>query len=104
MRPELTFLSLIRKAGKIEAGEQPVLAALSGRRAVLLVYAADAARNTVHRAVRIAGENGIEAVQLACDKAALGRALGRPPLSLVAVTDSGMARTFLEKRGMTHGE
>ena len=46
MDPILSMIGICRKAGRIEAGEEPVDAAVRARDARLLLLAADAADNT----------------------------------------------------------
>ena len=55
--PILHLLGLAKKAGRLEAGEEPVGAACRARQAKLLLLAADAAPNTRRRAAHF-GEAG----------------------------------------------
>ena len=48
--PILHLLGLARKAGRLEAGEEPVGAACRARQARVILLAEDAAPNTVRRA------------------------------------------------------
>ena len=52
----LGLFGLAYRARKLDIGEQPVLRALSERRAKLIVIAADAAENTSHRVSVRAGD------------------------------------------------
>ena len=98
MNKELSFLSLARKAGRLESGEDPVIAALSSGKAKLLVYASDASPRTVKWAIRGAEEKGIPAMRLDHNKEALGSAIGRPPTAVAVITDKGMAEALIKRR------
>jgi len=99
MNRELSFLSLARKAGRLEYGEDPVSAALASGKAKLLVYASDASPRTVKWAARDAKERGIPSVCLDHTKEALGMAIGRPPTAVATITDKGMAESFARRYG-----
>lgn len=98
MGNDLSFISLARKAGRLEYGEEPVSAALASGKARLLAYASDSAPRTVKWSVRGAQERGIPAMRLDYTKEALGAAIGRPPTAVVVITDKGMAEALI-KRG-----
>jgi ribosomal protein L7Ae-like RNA K-turn-binding protein len=98
MGHELSFLSLARKANRLESGEDPVSAAMENGKAKLLVHAKDASPRTVKWAVRMAGERGIPVAPLNYSKEELGSAIGRPPTAIAVMTDTGMAKSFVAKR------
>ena len=52
--PILHLLGLAKKAGRLEAGEEPVGAACRARQAKLVLIADDAAANTCRRAAHLA--------------------------------------------------
>lgn len=91
----LGLLGLARKAGKLEIGEEPVGAACRGHKARLVLLASDAAENTADRARRVAGP--VNVVSVPFSKEELGAALGRKTCAVLAVTDGGFAKAFLQK-------
>jgi len=95
----LGLLGLARKAGKLELGEDPVGAACRGRKARLVLLAADAAENTADKARRLAQTSNARCVRTPLTKEELGSALGRKVCAVAALTDEGFARAFLEKLG-----
>ena len=93
----LTLLGLALRGNNLAVGEEPVADACKGRRAQLVMTAADAARNSVDRAGRAAEAGGVPWVRLPWDKEALGRALGRKLCAVAALTDQGLAAAVAEK-------
>lgn len=92
----LSFLSLARKAGRAELGEEPVGEASRAGRACLIGVASDASDHTWRRACSFAAGTGQQVVRLPFSKEELGRAVGRESLALAAVTDPGLALALLE--------
>lgn len=95
----LGLLGLARKAGKLEIGEEPVDAACRGRKARLVLLAADAAENTAGKAQRLAKVSNARCVRIPTTKEALGGALGRRSCAVAALTDEGFAKALLGKLG-----
>lgn len=93
----LGLLGLARKAGKLEAGEEPVDAACRGHRAKLVLLAADAAENTARRAQRLCERTKVPWMQTPRTKAELGGQLGRASCAVLAFTDNGLAAAFAQK-------
>ena len=93
----LGLLGLARKAGKLEIGEDPAGAACRGRKARLVLLAADAAENTAAKARRLAQEANARCMCLSFTKEELGAALGRKVCAVAALTDEGFAKAFQEK-------
>ena len=93
----LNLLGLARKAGRIEVGEEPVGAACRARKARLLLLACDAADNTARRAEHFAQAGNTVCVRTPFSKEELGSALGRGSCAMSALTDAGMAASFLNK-------
>lgn len=90
------YLSLARKAGRIQVGEEPAVVALRAGHARLLVVARDAGDHTLRRARALtAGGQGI-CVTVPFSKEELGQALGRSVVSLAALTDSALSLAFLQ--------
>ena len=93
----LGLLGLARKAGKLELGEEPAGAACRGRKARLVLLAADAAENTTAKAQRLAQAADVRCVRTPFTKEELGGALGRRACAVAALTDEGFAKTLLDK-------
>ena len=90
------YLSLARKAGRIELGEEPVGAAARGQKARLLVVAQDASDHTWRRAKSFVAGTDQQCVRVPYTKAQLGEAVGRQELALGAITDPALALAFLK--------
>lgn len=93
----LGLIGIALKAGRIAVGEEPVSDACRNHSAKLILLAADAAENSVHRAGKFAVVGKIPCLTASCTKAELGRALGRTSCAMVAVTDTGLAAGLLAK-------
>ena len=93
----LGFLGIAKKAGKIETGEEQVLALLSGKKARLVILAEDAADNVTRRIERFFGDAGAVIVRVPYTKAQLGGITGRSVCAVAALTDIGFAAGFAEK-------
>ena len=93
----LHMLGLARKAGRIEVGEEPVGAACRARKAKVLLLACDAADNTARRAEHFAQAGNTLCVSVPFTKEQMGGAVGRASCAMAALTDAGMAASFLNK-------
>lgn len=93
----LHLLGLARKAGRIEVGEEPAGAACRARKARLLILAADAADNTARRAEHFAQAGNTSCVRVPFTKEQVGGVVGRGSCAMAALTDAGMAASFLKK-------
>lgn len=92
----LNLVSLARKAGRLEAGEEPVGAAARSHQAKLILVAQDATDNT-YRRVRHWGDScNITWVSVPYSKAELGRAIGRGETAMVAMMDIGLAASVIK--------
>lgn len=97
MKPNaINYLSLARKAGRIEVGEEPAGAAARAGHARLLLVASDAPDNTRRRARNFVAGTDQQMVVLPFTKEEMGAALGRTVVSLAAMTDPAMALSFLK--------
>ena len=96
MDKALNYLSLARKAGKLELGEEPVGAAARAQHARLVVVASDASDHTWRRAKSFVAGTSQECVRLSYTKDDLGAAIGRQELAVAALTDPAMALAFLK--------
>ena len=90
----LSFLGLIRKAGKISTGEQNTGKAVLQKKAKLIILAEDASPNAAKRALSFAEASGCVLVTVPADKNTLGEALGSSPFAMAAICDSGFADAF----------
>ena len=92
----LNYLSLARKGGMAELGEEPVGAVARARKARLVVVASDATDHTWRRAKSfVAGSEQI-CLKVPYSKDQLGQAIGRSELALAAFTDPALALAFLQ--------
>ena len=96
MNEPLTFLGLAKRAGKLAAGEDAVLAALQTGKVRLLLLSADAGDKTVRRTEHLS-RGKLPILYLTSGKDVLGETLGWAQCSVAALTDLGMARAFAEK-------
>ena len=96
MDKALNYLSLARKAGKLELGEEPVGAAARAQHARLVAVASDASDHTWRRAKSFVAGTSQECVRLGYTKDQLGAAIGRQELAIAALTDPAMALAFLK--------
>ena len=78
----LNYLSLARKAGKAELGEEPVGAAARAGKAYLIVVAQDASDHTWRRAKSFAAGTEQQVLRLKETKDELGLAIGRQSLAI----------------------
>ena len=90
------YLSLARKAGRIELGEEPVGAVARAQKARLLVVASDASDHTWRRAKSFVSGTDQQCIRVPYTKNELGEAIGRQELALAAITDPALALAFLK--------
>lgn len=95
----LNYLSLARKAGLAELGEEPVGAAARMGKATLVVVASDAGDHTWRRAKSFVSGTKQQLVRIPFTKDEMGFAIGRTSLAIAAVTDAGIARSLVEALG-----
>ena len=92
----LNYLSLARKAGKAELGEEPVGAAARAGKAYLIVVAQDASDHTWRRARSFAAGTDQQTLRLRQTKDELGRSIGRESLAIAAITDAALALALVK--------
>ena len=80
----LNYLSLARKAGAAELGEEPVGAAARAGKAYLIMAASDCGDHTWRRAKSYAAGTDQQCVRLPHTKDEMGMATGRTSLALAA--------------------
>lgn len=97
----LNLVGLARRAGHVRSGDAAVRSAIVRREARLVILAEDAAERTKQVFQRLAGDAGLPVI-LYSTRDDLGRVLGKPFRSVVAVTDENFARGII--RGMERGE
>ena len=93
------YLSLARKAGRIELGEEPVGAVARAQKARLLVVASDAGDHTWRRAKSFVSGTDQPCIRVPFTKDELGQATGRTSLALAALTDPALALAFVKALG-----
>ena len=98
----LNIISLARRARCVESGDSAVRGAIGRGKVRLIILAGDAAQRTKKNFELLAGDAGIPLIVYG-SKDSLGRILGKPSRSVVAVTDQNLAKGIagaLEKGGM----
>jgi len=93
----LSLVGLAKKAGRLEAGEEPVGAAARARQARLILVAADAADNTFRRARHFAEAGAVPWTAVPFTKTELGGIVGRSSCAMAAFTDTGFAASMAAK-------
>ena len=99
MNKALNLLSLARKGGRIEVGEEPMCAAARACHARLVVVAEDATDHTKRRARSAVAGTGQQVITVPFSKDDLGAALGRTSVAVAALTDPALALSFVEALG-----
>ena len=92
----LNYLSLARKCGLAELGEEPVGDAARAGKAYAIVVASDASDHTWRRAKSFAAGTQQQCVRLPFTKEQLGQAAGRESLAIAAITDAPLALAMLQ--------
>ncbi len=97
MKPNaINYLSLARKAGRIEVGEEPTGAAARAQHARLVILASDAPDNTRRRARNFISGTSQQLITVPFTKEEIGAALGRSVVSMAAITDPTLALAFVK--------
>ena len=92
----LNYLSLARKGGMAELGEEPVGAAARAGKAYVILVASDASDHTWRRAKSFAAGTEQQCVRLDCTKDEMGFAIGRTSLAIAAITDVSLALALVK--------
>ena len=92
----LNYLSLARKAGLAELGEEPVGSIARTGKAYVIVVASDASDHTWRRAKSYAAGTQQQCVRIPQTKDAMGFAIGRQELAIAAITDPAMALALVQ--------
>ena len=99
MDKALNYLSLARKAGRIELGEEPVGAVARAKKARLILVACDAGDHSWRRAKSFVAGTEQLCMKVPFTKDQLGEAIGRTSLAMAAFTDPAMALAFVKALG-----
>lgn len=103
-RPDaaLRFLGLAARAGTLVPGTAQVRQAVRAGRIRFAVVAADASANSREKLLPLLAARRVR-FAVAFDREALGRAVGRAPLSAVGLTDERLAERVAELLSGTEG-
>ena len=96
MDKALNYLSLARKAGLAELGEEPVGDITRAGKGYAVVVASDASDHTWRRAKSYCAGTEQQCIRLPYSKEELGQAVGRTSLAIAAVTDASIALAMLQ--------
>ena len=99
MDKALNYLSLARKAGYAELGEEPVGAITRAGKGYLVVVAGDASDHTWRRAKSFVAGTSQQCIRLKCTKEELGFVVGRTSLAIAAITDAPLALALVKSLG-----
>ena len=95
----LNYISLARKAGYAELGEEPVGAITRTGKGYLVVVAGDASDHTWRRAKSFVAGTSQQCIRLKCTKEELGFVVGRTSLAIAAITDAPLALALVKSLG-----
>ena len=92
----LNYLSLARKAGLAELGEEPVGAITRTGKGYLVIVASDASDHTWRRAKSFVAGTDQQCISVPFTKEELGFVVGRTSLAIAAFTDVSLALAFVK--------
>ena len=92
----LNYLSLARKGGMAELGEEPVGAIARTGKAYVILVASDASDHTWRRAKSFAAGTEQQCIRMEATKDEMGLAIGRTSLAIAAITDVAMALALVK--------
>ena len=96
MDKALNYLSLARKGGMAELGEEPVGAIPRTRKGYLVIVSSDASDHTWRRAKSFVAGTNQQCLQVPYTKDELGFIIGRKELAIAALTDPALAASFVK--------
>lgn len=96
MDKALNYLSLARKGGMVELGEEPVGAITRTGKGYLVIVASDASDHTWRRAKSFVAGTGQQCIRLPFTKDEVGFVVGRSALAIGAFTDAALALAFVK--------
>ena len=95
----LNYLSLARKGGLAELGEEPVGAIARTGKAYVVLVAGDASDHTWRRAKSYVAGTEQQCIRLSCTKEEMGFVVGRTALAIAAITDVQLALALVKSLG-----
>ncbi len=96
MDKALNYMSLARKGGMVELGEEPVGAVARMGKARLIVVAGDASDHTWRRAKSFVSGTDQQCIRVPFSKDDMGFVIGRTSLAIAAFTDVALALAFVK--------
>ncbi len=99
MDKALNYLSLARKGGMAELGEEPVGAITRTGKGYLVLVAADASDHTWRRAKSFVAGTNQQCIRVKFTKEELGFVVGRTSLAIAAITDCPLALALVNALG-----
>ena len=99
MDKALNYLSLARKGGLAELGEEPVGAIARTGKAYVILVAGDASDHTWRRAKSYVAGTDQQCIRLTCTKEEMGFVVGRTSLAIAAITDVQLALALVNSLG-----
>lgn len=96
MDKALNYLSLARKAGLVELGEEPVGAITRAGKGYLVVVSADASDHTWRRAKSFVAGTTQQCIRIPFNKEEVGFVVGRSSLAIAAITDAALALALVK--------
>lgn len=96
MDKALNYLSLARKGGKAELGEEPVGGVARAGKAYLILAASDCSDHTWRRAKSYVAGTQQQCIRLPYTKDQMGMAIGRQELAMAAITDVSLALALVQ--------
>lgn len=98
----LNMLGICKKAGALESGEEPCGSVVRSGKAELIMTASDAGHGVRKRAENYSAWCGAPLVELPYTKDELGDLLGKRVCAVMAITDIGLAASFMQKLSAAH--
>ncbi len=96
MDKALNYLSLARKGGMAELGEEPVGAITRSGKGYLVIVASDASDHTWRRAKSFVAGTEQQCVRVPFTKDEIGFVIGRTSLAIAAITDAALALALVK--------
>lgn len=93
MNKGLPLLGIAKKAGRLAVGNEQVSASLAQGQARLIIFACDAAPNTLRRFANRGV--GVRHVTLRENKDELGAVIGYSNCAVAAICDAGLSKAFI---------
>lgn len=90
----LSMLGIARRAGRLALGFDAAAESMQKGTAYLLVLASDVSERTDRSICRIAEESKVPVLRSGFDMDRIGRAVGHKRTGVIAINDSGFAKTM----------